>query len=299
MQILSQRDPKWGNINLGTSNTFIKDNGCTITCIAMIIGTTPDVVNNRMNAVAGFANGNLVIWAKIAEAFPGITVRRVWTYDNTDVLANVPNVLVEVDATPIGGTGKHWVVYIGNKRLYDPWTGTERPTSDFPGQSGYCVLTGTWTNTTPTDTYKGYDLTNKDSMKVAVDVLVRLQAGEFIDKIKYDADIKAKDDTIANLNTQIQKAQTDAGVKDGEIGNLKTQLLNETAAKDLALNQAKDAIQTATEYHELKKRYDSDKIAWNAEASKNQQRITSLENQLIAKTPKTFIDKILFLFNKN
>lgn len=35
--------------------------------------------------------------------------------------------------------------------------------------------------------YKGYDLTNKDSMKVAVDILVRVQNGEFVDKSKYDA----------------------------------------------------------------------------------------------------------------
>lgn len=34
--------------------------------------------------------------------------------------------------------------------------------------------------------YKGYDLANPDSMKVAVDVLVRVQAGEFVDKPKYD-----------------------------------------------------------------------------------------------------------------
>lgn len=39
--------------------------------------------------------------------------------------------------------------------------------------------------------YKGYDLENKDSMKVAVDVLVRVQQGEFVEKSKYDADIKA------------------------------------------------------------------------------------------------------------
>lgn len=35
--------------------------------------------------------------------------------------------------------------------------------------------------------YKGYDLANPESMKVAVDVLVRLQAGEFVDKSKYEA----------------------------------------------------------------------------------------------------------------
>jgi hypothetical protein len=34
--------------------------------------------------------------------------------------------------------------------------------------------------------YKGYDLTNKDSMKVAVDILLRVQNGEFVDKPKYE-----------------------------------------------------------------------------------------------------------------
>lgn len=34
--------------------------------------------------------------------------------------------------------------------------------------------------------YKGYDLSNPESMKVAVDILVRVQAGEFVDKPKYD-----------------------------------------------------------------------------------------------------------------
>jgi len=38
--------------------------------------------------------------------------------------------------------------------------------------------------------YKGYDLTNKDSMKVAVDILVRVQGGEFVDKPKYDEALK-------------------------------------------------------------------------------------------------------------
>lgn len=41
------------------------------------------------------------------------------------------------------------------------------------------------------DMYKGYDLSNRESMKVAVDILVRVQNGEFIDKPKYDADIKS------------------------------------------------------------------------------------------------------------
>lgn len=146
MQILNQRDPSWGGIKLGFSDTYIKDYGCTITCIAMIVGVTPNIVNDRMKAVNGFASGNLVIWAKIEEAFPGIKIRRVWSYDNADVKANTPNVMVEVPAAPIGGTGSHWVVYLGNARLNDPWTGNERPTFDFPNPTGYCVLTGSYKN---------------------------------------------------------------------------------------------------------------------------------------------------------
>lgn len=150
MTRLSQRDNRWGNLKLGYSDTYIKDYGCTITCIAMIVGTTPDVVNTRLKAVNGFL-GNLVIWAKIEQAFPGIKVRRVWSYNNDDVKKSIPNVLVEVPAYPIGGYGKHWVVFIGNQRLNDPWTGLERATSDFPNPSGYCVLTGKWSQVTGDD----------------------------------------------------------------------------------------------------------------------------------------------------
>lgn len=148
MTILSQRDPRWGNLYLGFSTTYIRDYGCTITCLAMILGTTPDVVNERLKAVKGFS-GNLIIWAKIEEAFPGIKVRRVWAYNNDDVKANVGHVLVEAPATPIGGTGSHWTVYIGNQRLYDPWAGKERPTSDFSNPTGYCVLSGSWIKPKP------------------------------------------------------------------------------------------------------------------------------------------------------
>ena len=154
MNRLSQRNSSWGNIPLGFTNTYnpflIKDYGCTITSIAMILGTTPDVVNARLKALPqgqGFS-GSLVVWAGIEKAFPGVKARRVTHYDNNDVKNNVPNVLVEVPANAIGGTGKHWVVFVGNQKCYDPWTGLERSTSDFtryaPGATGYCVITGKW-----------------------------------------------------------------------------------------------------------------------------------------------------------
>src|SRR5690606_18454400 len=53
--------------------------------------------------------------------------------------------------------------------------------------------------------YKGYDLTNQESMKVAVDVLVRVQAGEFVDKPKYEE----AQNTIKSLNQAIKDRNSD------------------------------------------------------------------------------------------
>lgn len=148
MTNLSQRDKRWKDIKLGTSDTTIGAYGCTITALSCIIGTTPDVANERLKSVNGFAQGNLVIWDKLAEAFPGIKIKRVWSYDNADVLANVPNVLVEVDGKPIGGY-RHWVVYIGNKKMIDPWDGTEKSTTSYPSPLSYCVILGKWNKPSP------------------------------------------------------------------------------------------------------------------------------------------------------
>ena len=130
--IVSQRDPKWGSIKLGTSSTTISGYGCTITSLGYLVGMTPDKVNERMNAVGGYANGNLVIWTKVQEAI-GVTCYRYTTYDNAKVVEAITAngaCLAEVDAKAIGGTGKHWVVMIGNKLVEDPWFGAQRPTSN-------------------------------------------------------------------------------------------------------------------------------------------------------------------------
>lgn len=149
--IYSQRDPKWANILI--KDMMIGQVGCTSTVASEIIGCTPDVfvkrmkalpvINDRNGSYTGFL-GNNIVWARIMEAFPGIKVFRYFSYDNNAVKALTPNVIVEVPAKPIGGTGKHWVRYMGNQRLHDPWTGTDRPTSDFLGATGYAVFSGKW-----------------------------------------------------------------------------------------------------------------------------------------------------------
>lgn len=117
--------------------------GCTVCCIAEIIGTDPKTVNDRLLDVDGFS-GNLVKWAWIEKAFPGIKAYRYYGYDNDFVKAYTPNVMCEVSAAPIGGTGSHWIVYKGNHQCGDPWTGKIRPTSDFGTPTGYTTITGKW-----------------------------------------------------------------------------------------------------------------------------------------------------------
>lgn len=136
-----QRDPKWANIKLGTSNVTIGGYGCTISVIGNIVGATPDVVNQKLKGVDGFANQNLVIWGKISQAFPDFVVTRKFGYNNADVLSKVPYVICEVSAAAIGSPRtSHWIQYLGGGKCADPWTGRIRPTTDFGIPTGYAII---------------------------------------------------------------------------------------------------------------------------------------------------------------
>jgi hypothetical protein len=231
-EILFQKDPRWANTHLGTSNYYIWAKGCTITEIAEAIGTTPDVVNQKLNNVGGFApdaNGqvSLVAWKKIEEAFPGIKINRVWSYNNDDVLAQLAagnKVIVEVPSDPIGlPGGKHWVRYVGDHKSHDPWTGTERPTSDFPNPTGYAVISGAWQETVveekpvetqpETSTFHGIDLTNEASVKAAIDTWHDVATGVYVRKDEY-VDLAHKIcealgiDKTAEVNTIVEHIAT-------------------------------------------------------------------------------------------
>jgi hypothetical protein len=143
MKTLSQRDIRWANTPLGTSKTTtIGSHGCTITSLAMLFNTTPDVVNKELLRVNGYANTNLIIWTKIPQAFPGGEfITRAYSYNNNQVKTSIEKYggcLVEVDATRIGSP-THWVLYVGNGKMYDPWTGVEKATSYYPPK-GYAVI---------------------------------------------------------------------------------------------------------------------------------------------------------------
>ena len=138
MTPLSQRDPRWKDIKLGTGATTISSHGCLITCLSMLAGTTPDVVNEELKRVGGYQNGNLVIWSALDRTNLGLRfIERSRVYNNEKVSNNLP-CIVEVDGSRIGAK-QHFVLYIGNKRMIDPWFGRETDTSYYPAV-GYAIV---------------------------------------------------------------------------------------------------------------------------------------------------------------
>lgn len=145
--LLSQRDPRWANIKLGYGVPTIGQSGCIITCLTSLSGGN-DVAktNSDFMKYGAYSQGNLTYWVNVPLALRNLNfVYRYNYYDNNIVSDYVYNkkipVIVQVNAAPIGGSGDHYVLYVGDHKLMDPWTGTIRLTSDFPAQKGFILYT--------------------------------------------------------------------------------------------------------------------------------------------------------------
>ena len=138
----SQKNPLWAFQFLGFSKTTtLAENGCLDAILASNarfhgIDTDPGRFNQAMKAVQGF-EGALIIWDKIADAFPGLKM----DWDNflsgaevTDakvdaILADDRLVMVQVDYNQSTATLEpHWVLIIGKGlagyRAVDPIDGS-------------------------------------------------------------------------------------------------------------------------------------------------------------------------------
>lgn len=142
-QVMSQRDPQWISKTLGFSRLTIGNYGCVLTCLTMLLNRsfglqlTPPQVNEKLKSVNAFT-GALILWARVPLAFPQLKwVYRDYNYNNVRVAwyvygRGIP-VMVEVNGSKIGAS-KHWVLFIGNRQMIDPWPigGAVRPTSYYP-----------------------------------------------------------------------------------------------------------------------------------------------------------------------
>lgn len=141
---LSQRDPRWRDLKLGTSEVTIGDYGCLLVCTAMLAEyyghpvSVPEL-NQRYAAQQAFEQGSLYRWYQgLPVAFPDIRLIRL---ENTpepltpsqfadidrQLRAGHP-VIVQVDFRPEDAPVQpHYVVIIGEHfgqyLVADPWYG--------------------------------------------------------------------------------------------------------------------------------------------------------------------------------
>ena len=142
----SQRDSKWSNNKLGTSNHTIGQSGCVITSICNLLlkhgyEITPDEANERIKNAGGYANGNLIIWSKLKDALP-VEAYRYYGYDNNKVSQAIEDnkgCLVEASGARIGGS-KHWTLFTGDGKSEDPWFGNVKTTSYYQPLTGYTII---------------------------------------------------------------------------------------------------------------------------------------------------------------
>ncbi len=106
--LMKQCDPRWANVELGTSGTTICRIGCLITAVAMALdgcgwSYDPSTFNTWLNANGGYYNGGEYIWStpnRIGFVFQGKVSNLYIPYNlnkRNAVLCNVR-----------GGT--HWVL---------------------------------------------------------------------------------------------------------------------------------------------------------------------------------------------
>lgn len=146
---LCQSDKRWAKVRLGngTAKQTIGSDGCTLTAITAFINYvyktdyTPDQVNKILKDNGGFL-GALVIWSVVTKCFPRL--KFVWrhkTYNNVKaafiVYIKRTPLLAEVDYDGLTRTaGRHWVLLLGDRKLFDPIDGKIKPTSSYKMWTG-------------------------------------------------------------------------------------------------------------------------------------------------------------------
>jgi lysozyme len=145
---LSQQDPRWKSVKLGTSTSTIGGYGCLLTCATMMLNYyghphTPETLNKALIDNQGYANGNLFVWGVVNKLYPDITLERYIDCQTVaapldvveEALIDKLPVIVQVDYNPYTtAMDQHWVVIIGKQgssyMMIDPIDGTTRKFED-------------------------------------------------------------------------------------------------------------------------------------------------------------------------
>ena len=139
---LSQRDPRWQDINLGFDKVqTIGTQGCVLASLAMLATgygytETPETLNKKLMELGsgkGFI-GPLMVWAGMTRLYPKIGIKEIFVCSDTKpvpfkridaLLSNGQAVMVECDRSLASGDQAHWVILTKKKGedyvMLDPW----------------------------------------------------------------------------------------------------------------------------------------------------------------------------------
>lgn len=130
---LSQKDPRWGSLKINNTSYTMAGYGCFITCVSMVADILPTEALEKLTF-----DGAMLNWDSIKNV--GLEPIYKGDWNNSKALEYVAangQCIARVDFDGSDRTDDtHFVVLIGNKRLYDPWTGTERATSVYTKYTG-------------------------------------------------------------------------------------------------------------------------------------------------------------------
>jgi hypothetical protein len=122
---ISQRDPRWASLLLGTSGLTVGSQGCVVTCcsydLTRAIGRdiTPAELVPWLNTHGGFTNG-LLYWRKIDEFSKGKL--RYWALP-----VGKRFTLIRGQFKPNDRWFQHWIALIpGTGMCMEPWRGQFR-----------------------------------------------------------------------------------------------------------------------------------------------------------------------------
>lgn len=142
-KIYSQRDWRWRFTKFGFGGGTFGAYGCTTTALTSLLvvagyDLTPPQVAERLRKVKAYT-GDLILWSRIQLAFPKVKfLFRGYKYENKPgkemIDKNTP-VLVEV----LLSGHRHWVLFLGDMKMMDPWTGKVVNTATYP-LIGYSLI---------------------------------------------------------------------------------------------------------------------------------------------------------------
>jgi hypothetical protein len=133
MQLLTQKDARWEGLKINGTQYTMAGYGCFITCVSMVADILPTEALKKLTF-----DGAMLNWESIKNI--GLEPLYKGDWDNAKALQFVADNGQCITRVDFDGSDRtddtHFVVLIGNKRLYDPWTGTERPTSSYTKYTG-------------------------------------------------------------------------------------------------------------------------------------------------------------------